>query len=95
MLLELLPELSGRLSGYAMNVPVSNGSVVDLVCWHEKPVTPESVNEAVRARAAEPRWKDAYDLIRSGADIAAIRDDLAFGRALAERAPPAPTRLAA
>jgi glyceraldehyde 3-phosphate dehydrogenase len=61
MLLELLPELSGRLSGYAMNVPVSNGSVVDLVCWHEKPVTPESVNEAVRARAAEPRWKDILE----------------------------------
>jgi nitrite reductase (NADH) large subunit len=35
------------------------------------------------------------DLIRSGAEIAAIRDDLAFGRALAERVPPAPTRLAA
>jgi glyceraldehyde 3-phosphate dehydrogenase (phosphorylating) len=61
MLLELLPELSGRLSGYAMNVPVSNGSVVDLVCWHEKRVTPEAVNEAVRARAAEPRWKDILE----------------------------------
>jgi nitrite reductase (NADH) large subunit len=35
------------------------------------------------------------DLIRSGAEIAAIRDDLAFGRALAERVPSAPTRLAA
>ncbi len=58
MVLELLPQLSGRLSGYAMNVPVSNGSVVDLVCWHEKPVTPEAINEAVRGQAAEPRWKD-------------------------------------
>ena len=28
------------------------------------------------------------DLIRSGASIAAIRDDLVFGRALAERAMP-------
>ena len=36
------------------------------------------------------------DLIRSGADIAAIRDDLAFGRAFAERdAPAAPAKLAA
>ena len=61
MLLDLLPELSGRLSGYAMNVPVSNGSVVDLVCWHEKPVTPEAINAAVRARAAEPRWKDILE----------------------------------
>ena len=35
------------------------------------------------------------DLIRSGADVESIRDDLAFGRALAERTQPAPTRLAA
>ena len=35
------------------------------------------------------------ELIRSGADIEAMRDDLAFGRALAERTQPAPTRLAA
>jgi nitrite reductase (NADH) large subunit len=34
------------------------------------------------------------DLIRSGASIAAIRDDLVFGRALAERAP-APMPMAA
>jgi nitrite reductase (NADH) large subunit len=36
-----------------------------------------------------------FDLIRSSADIENIRDDLAFGRALAERAQPAPARLAA
>ena len=35
------------------------------------------------------------DLIRSGADIENIRDDLAFGRALAECTRPAPTLLAA
>ena len=31
-----LPELAGRITGSAMNVPVRNGSLVDLVCWHEK-----------------------------------------------------------
>ena len=36
-----------------------------------------------------------FDLIRAGADIETMRDDLAFGRALAERTQPAPTRLAA
>jgi glyceraldehyde 3-phosphate dehydrogenase len=40
-----------------MNVPVSNGSVVDLVTWHEKPVTVAAVNDALRIAAAEPRWK--------------------------------------
>ena len=34
---EILPGLAGKLSGTAMNVPVHNGSVVDLTCWHERP----------------------------------------------------------
>ncbi len=48
----LLPEMRGRLSALAMNVPVPDGSVVDLVCWHEKPVTRTAVNEVVRTAAA-------------------------------------------
>ena len=56
MVAELLPALAPRLTGYAMNVPVSNGSVVDLVTWHEKPVTAASVNEAMRSAAQDPRW---------------------------------------
>jgi glyceraldehyde 3-phosphate dehydrogenase len=56
MILDLLPELAGRLSGYAMNVPVSNGSVVDLVCWHEKPVTTGAINEVFRTAAGSARW---------------------------------------
>ena len=51
MLAGLLPELAGRVSGYAMNVPVSNGSVVDLVCWHERPATRDAINEVVRTAA--------------------------------------------
>ena len=61
MVLDLLPELSGKLTGYAMNVPVSNGSVVDLVVWHEKPVTPAAINEAVRAAIATERWNRVLD----------------------------------
>jgi len=57
IVLDLMPGLRGRLSGFAMNVPVSNGSVVDLTIWHEKPVTPTAINETFRAAAAQPRWK--------------------------------------
>jgi glyceraldehyde 3-phosphate dehydrogenase len=57
MLLDLMPELAGRLSAGAVNVPVQNGSAVDLVCWHEKPVSKESVNEAVREALRTDRWK--------------------------------------
>lgn len=50
-LASVLPELTGKLSASAMDVPVANGSVVDLVCWHREPVTVESVNEAMAAAA--------------------------------------------
>jgi glyceraldehyde 3-phosphate dehydrogenase len=52
VVMELIPELDGRLTGMAMNVPVANGSVVDLVCWHDRPVTVTAINEVIRTAAA-------------------------------------------
>jgi glyceraldehyde 3-phosphate dehydrogenase len=57
MVTELLPELAGKVTGYAMNVPVRNGSVVDLVCWYDKKVTQVAINEVVRTAAATDRWR--------------------------------------
>jgi glyceraldehyde 3-phosphate dehydrogenase len=54
---ELIPDLAGRLTGASMNVPVPNGSVVDLVCWHEKPVTELAINEVIRTAAASDQWR--------------------------------------
>jgi len=56
VVMELLPELDGRISAMAMNVPVANGSVVDLVCWHERPVTADAINRVMRS-AAGSRWQ--------------------------------------
>jgi glyceraldehyde 3-phosphate dehydrogenase len=56
MLQELIPELAGKVVGAAMNVPVPNGSVVDLVCWHEKKVTVTAINEVARTAIAA-KWK--------------------------------------
>ena len=56
MVMKLLPELEGRISGEAMNVPVPNGSCIDLVCWHEKPVTITAINEVVRT-AVSAHWQ--------------------------------------
>lgn len=58
VVMELIPEVAGRMSGISMNVPVANGSVVDLVCWHEKPVTKVAINEVVRTAASAERWRD-------------------------------------
>jgi glyceraldehyde 3-phosphate dehydrogenase len=57
----LLPELEGKITGLSMNVPVPNGSVVDLVCWHERPVTVEAINEVVRTASGSSRWKRILD----------------------------------
>lgn len=51
---EVIPELRGRLDGFAVRVPVSDGSLVDLTCTLEKPVTVESVNEAMKEAASGP-----------------------------------------
>jgi glyceraldehyde 3-phosphate dehydrogenase (phosphorylating) len=50
----VLPELNGKLNGFAMRAPVATGSVVDLVFSTPNPVTPEQVNAAVKAAADGP-----------------------------------------
>jgi glyceraldehyde 3-phosphate dehydrogenase len=49
---ELIPELRGKLSGMALNVPVPAGSVIDLNVDLAKPLTAEQVNALVKAAAA-------------------------------------------
>ena len=61
MVSSLIPEIDGRISGGSMNVPVPNGSVVDLVCWHDKPVTTTAVNEVIRTAASTARWREIID----------------------------------
>jgi glyceraldehyde 3-phosphate dehydrogenase len=48
----VVPELKGKLDGFAMRVPTPNVSVVDLVAFVEKKTTTEEVNAALR-KAAE------------------------------------------
>ena len=48
---EVLPELKGRLDGFAMRVPTPNVSVVDLNVVVEKKTTGEEVNAAFREAA--------------------------------------------
>ncbi|MDR1167422.1 MAG: type I glyceraldehyde-3-phosphate dehydrogenase [Heliobacteriaceae bacterium] len=47
----VLPELKGKLNGFAMRVPTPDVSVVDVVFETEKPVTAEAVNAALKAAA--------------------------------------------
>jgi glyceraldehyde 3-phosphate dehydrogenase len=47
----VLPELKGKLDGFAMRVPTPNVSVVDLAALVEKKTTAEEVNAAFKAAA--------------------------------------------
>ncbi len=50
----VLPELKGKLDGFAFRVPVADGSAVDLVITLEREVTGEEINAAVKSAAEGP-----------------------------------------
>jgi glyceraldehyde 3-phosphate dehydrogenase len=51
---QVLPKFSNKLSGYALNVPVQRGSLLDVNCvMQNSGVTVDQVNEAMRAAAAQ------------------------------------------
>jgi len=50
----VLPELSGKMNGIALRVPVPNVSIVDLTCLLEKSTTKEEINVAFKKAAEGP-----------------------------------------
>ncbi len=52
---QVLPQFAGKLVGMALNVPVADGSNVDLVAFLKTPTDRAAVNAAVRTAAAESR----------------------------------------
>ncbi len=76
----VLPKFAGKLSGYALNVPVQRGSLLDANCvMREEGVTVDRVNQAMRAAAAR-----APDLIAVtddpivSSDVIGCRQSLLF-----------------
>ncbi|MEV4262337.1 MULTISPECIES: type I glyceraldehyde-3-phosphate dehydrogenase [Kribbella] len=53
----VLPELKGKLDGYALRVPVPTGSATDLTVTVGREVTVDEVKEAYKAAAAEGSLK--------------------------------------
>ncbi|MBF0498996.1 MAG: type I glyceraldehyde-3-phosphate dehydrogenase [Candidatus Riflebacteria bacterium] len=53
----VIPELKGKLDGFAIRVPTPNVSVVDLTCLLKKPASAEEINAAMKAATNEPRMK--------------------------------------
>ncbi len=48
----VVPELNGKLNGYAVRAPVPTGSVVDLTAECDRETSVEEINEAMEAAAA-------------------------------------------
>ncbi len=48
---KVLPELNGKLNGFALRVPVADGSIVDLVATLKKSVTAAEINAALKTAA--------------------------------------------
>lgn len=53
---EVIPEMKGKLDGYAVRVPTPDVSMVDLTVVLEKPATKQEINEAMK-KAAETNLK--------------------------------------
>ena len=63
----VIPEMAGKLDGFAIRVPTPNVSVVDLTFVAEKPITVESINAAIKAAAAAGPLKGILALHGRGA----------------------------
>jgi len=76
----LLPQFAGKLSGYALNVPVQQGSLLDLNCvMRDHSVTAAQVNEVMRAAAKDhPRLIGITDDPIVSSDVIGCRQSLLF-----------------
>jgi glyceraldehyde 3-phosphate dehydrogenase len=76
----VLPKFSGKLSGYALNVPVQRGSLLDVNCvMHDGTVTVDQVNDVMRAAAAQhPDLIGITDDPIVSSDVIGCRQSLLF-----------------
>ncbi len=76
----VLPKFTGKLSGYALNVPVQQGCLLDLNCvMGDGSVTVKQVNDAMRAAAAaRPALIGVTDDPIVSSDVIGCRQSLLF-----------------
>lgn len=78
ILAQVMPELDGKISGVALNVPVVDGSTVDLVAEVSHPATIEAVNAAIRS-ATEGSFRDVMEYSADPIVSSDVRDSLQIG----------------
>ena len=69
----VIPDLQGKLHGFAVRAPVPTGSVVDLTIVAGRDTTVEEINEAMKAASGngilrwtdEPLWQTHMEVMRA------------------------------
>jgi glyceraldehyde 3-phosphate dehydrogenase len=76
----VLPKFAGKLSGYALNVPVQRGSLLDVNCvMHDDSVTADQVNDTMRKAAArQPELIGVTEDPIVSSDVIGCRQSLLF-----------------
>lgn len=76
----VLPKFAGKLSGYALNVPVQRGSLLDVNCvMRDDSVTADQVNDAMRKAAArQPELIGVTEDPIVSSDVIGCRQSLLF-----------------
>jgi glyceraldehyde 3-phosphate dehydrogenase len=59
----IIPDLAGKMDGYALRVPTPTVSVIDLTAEIEKPTTTEELRQAFRDAAAKPPLKGILEAV--------------------------------
>jgi len=54
-------QLAGKFDGISIRVPTPAGSLADITFIAKRDTTIDEVNAALRAGAADPRWKGIFD----------------------------------
>lgn len=54
------PSLAGKFDGISLRVPVPAGSIADITFISKRPTSVEEVNNALKAAAAQDRWKGTF-----------------------------------
>ena len=60
ILMDVLPQLQNKVSAMTLNVPVINGSLIDMVAYTQNKITKESINAAIES-AADSDFKDLIE----------------------------------
>ncbi len=59
----VIPEMAGRLDGYALRVPTSTVSIIDLTVEFEKACTTDELRQAFRDAAKTPRMQGIFQAV--------------------------------